>query len=131
MSVVKINAITVPKERADELVARFAARAGEVSGSPGFEAFELLRPADDRDTFLVYTRWASEDDFQNWMNSLSWMNQCWIVPSWRMCSHCSHRITCFALFSACATDATSSRCAPGPCAISRPIRNRNSTPSTK
>ena len=29
MSVVKINAITVPKERADELVGRFAARAGE------------------------------------------------------------------------------------------------------
>ena len=69
MSVVKINAITVPKERADELVARFAARAGEVSGSPGFEAFELLRPADDRDTFLVYTRWRSEEDFQAWMSS--------------------------------------------------------------
>ena len=30
VSVVKINAITVPAERADELVARFAARAGEV-----------------------------------------------------------------------------------------------------
>jgi heme-degrading monooxygenase HmoA len=74
MSVVKINAITVPKERADELVARFAARAGEVSGSPGFEAFELLRPADDRDTFLVYTRWASEDDFQNWMNSAAFQH---------------------------------------------------------
>ena len=29
MSVVKINSITVSKERADELVARFAARAGE------------------------------------------------------------------------------------------------------
>ena len=42
MSVVKINAITVPKERADELVTRFAARAGEVSKMPGFEAFELL-----------------------------------------------------------------------------------------
>jgi heme-degrading monooxygenase HmoA len=69
MSVVKINAITVPKERADELVARFAARAGQVSGSPGFEAFELLRPSDDRDTFLVYTRWRSEDDFQAWLNS--------------------------------------------------------------
>ena len=50
MSVVRINAITVPKERADELEARFAARAGEVSSSPGFEAFELLRPADDRET---------------------------------------------------------------------------------
>ncbi len=69
MSVVKINAITVPKERHDELEARFAARAGAVSGSPGFEAFELLRPADDRDVFLVYTRWASEDDFQAWMSS--------------------------------------------------------------
>ncbi len=74
MSVVKINAITVPKDRADELVARFAARAGEVSSSPGFEAFELLRPADDRDTFLVYTRWASEDDFQSWMNSAAFQH---------------------------------------------------------
>ena len=74
MSVVKINAITVPKERADELVARFAARAGEVSSSPGFEAFELLRPTDDRDTFLVYTRWASEDDFQAWMNSAAFQH---------------------------------------------------------
>ena len=69
MSVVKINAITVPAERADDLVARFAARAGEVSGMAGFEAFELLRPSDDRDTFLVYTRWRSEEDFQAWMSS--------------------------------------------------------------
>jgi heme-degrading monooxygenase HmoA len=74
VSVVKINAITVPKERADELVARFAARAGEVSKSPGFEAFELLKPTDDRDTFLVYTRWASEDDFQNWMSSAAFQH---------------------------------------------------------
>jgi heme-degrading monooxygenase HmoA len=66
MSVVKINAITVPKERADELEARFAARAGVVSGSPGFESFELLRPSDDRDVYLVYTRWRSEEDFQAW-----------------------------------------------------------------
>ena len=74
MSVVKINAITVPKERADELVGRLAARAGEVSKSPGFEAFELLKPTDERDTFLVYTRWASEDDFQNWMNSAAFQH---------------------------------------------------------
>ena len=67
MSVVKINAITVPRERADDLVRRFAARAGEVSKMPGFEAFELLRPTDDRDVFLVYTRWRSEDDFQAWL----------------------------------------------------------------
>ncbi len=69
MSVVPINAITVPPERADELVARFAARAGEVAKSPGFEAFELLRPSDDRNVFLVYTRWRSQEDFDAWVNS--------------------------------------------------------------
>ena len=69
MSVVKINAITVPAERADQLVERFANRAGAVSQSPGVEAFELLRQAADRDVFLVYTRWRSEDDFQAWLNS--------------------------------------------------------------
>jgi heme-degrading monooxygenase HmoA len=69
MSVVRINAITVPSERADDLVARFAARAGEVATMPGFEAFELLRPTDDRNVFLVYTRWASADDFDAWVNS--------------------------------------------------------------
>jgi len=69
MSVVKINAITVPNERADELERRFAARAGEVGKAEGFEAFELLRPTDDRDVFLVYTRWRSEDDFRAWMSS--------------------------------------------------------------
>lgn len=69
MSVVKINAITVEPERAEELLARFAARAGEVGGMPGFEAFELLRPNDDRNQFLVYTRWRSEEDFLAWVNS--------------------------------------------------------------
>lgn len=69
MSVVRINAITVPPERAEELERRFAARAGEVAKSPGFEAFELLRPADGRDVYLVYTRWASQADFDAWVQS--------------------------------------------------------------
>lgn len=69
MSVVRINAITVPPERADELVARFSARAGEVGKMPGFEAFELLRPSDERDVFLVYTRWRSAEDFDAWVES--------------------------------------------------------------
>lgn len=69
MSIVRINAITVPPERAEELVGRFAARAGEVAKSPGFEAFELLQPTDGRDVFLVYTRWRSQEDFDNWVSS--------------------------------------------------------------
>jgi len=66
---VKINAITVDPERADELISRFAARAGEVGKMEGFEAFELLKPSDDSTRFLVYTRWRSEEDFQAWMSS--------------------------------------------------------------
>lgn len=69
MSVVKVNAITVSADRADELERRFGARAGEVSKAPGFEAFELLRPTDGRDVFLVYTRWRSEEDFAAWVES--------------------------------------------------------------
>jgi heme-degrading monooxygenase HmoA len=39
MSVVKINAITVPADSGDELARRFAARAGAVDGHAGFEGF--------------------------------------------------------------------------------------------
>jgi heme-degrading monooxygenase HmoA len=69
MSVVKINALHVSPEDAQELERRFAARAGEVATMPGFEAFELLRPTDDRTTYLVYTRWASEESFLAWVGS--------------------------------------------------------------
>ena len=69
MSVVRINAINVPPERAGELEQRFAERAGEVGKSPGFEAFELLRPTDGRDAYLVYTRWRSQEDFDAWVSS--------------------------------------------------------------
>ncbi|MGH2897103.1 MAG: antibiotic biosynthesis monooxygenase family protein [Solirubrobacteraceae bacterium] len=67
MSVVKINAITVPRERFEEFAQRFAARAGRVSSAAGFEAFELLRPNDDREVCLVLTRWRSEEDFGAWV----------------------------------------------------------------
>ena len=69
MSVVKINAITVPRDRFDEFERRFATRAGKVSSAPGFEAFELLRPNDDREICLVVTRWRTEEDFRAWLGS--------------------------------------------------------------
>jgi heme-degrading monooxygenase HmoA len=69
MSIVKINAITVPRERFDEFAERFASRAGKVEGADGFEAFELLRPNDEREQCLVVTRWRSEEDFQAWLKS--------------------------------------------------------------
>lgn len=69
MSIVKINAITVPRERFDEFAHRFATRAGKVSSAEGFEGFQLLRPNDDREVCLVITTWRSEDDFTAWVRS--------------------------------------------------------------
>lgn len=68
VTVIKINAITVPAESGDELARRFAARAGAVDGQEGFEGFELLKPTDDRTTWLVITRWRDEDSFQAWVS---------------------------------------------------------------
>src|ERR1700759_5732656 len=69
MSIVKINALTVPRERVEEFAGRFASRAGKVEEAEGFESFELLRPNDERDVCLVLPRWRSEDDFQAWLKS--------------------------------------------------------------
>jgi len=68
MSIVKINALTVPEDKREVLEKRFGARAGAVEGSDGFEWFELLRPLEGTDQYLVYTRWRSEEDFQAWMS---------------------------------------------------------------
>ena len=67
--VIKINAITVPAESGDELARRFAARAGAVDNQEGFEGFELLKPMDDRNVWLVVTRWRDEESFQAWVSS--------------------------------------------------------------
>ena len=69
MTIIKINAITVPPESGDELGRRFAARAGAVDQQDGFEGFELLRPTDDRTTWLVVTRWRDEESFTAWVSS--------------------------------------------------------------
>jgi heme-degrading monooxygenase HmoA len=69
MTVIKINAITVPEGSGDELAKRFAARAGAVDGQEGFEGFELLQPTDDRNQWLVVTRWRDEAAFQAWVRS--------------------------------------------------------------
>jgi heme-degrading monooxygenase HmoA len=69
MSVVKINAVDVAADRVEEFEARFASRAGAVEQSDGFEAFELLRPTGGATRYFVYTRWASEEAYQSWLNS--------------------------------------------------------------
>jgi len=69
MTVVKINTITVPADGGDELARRIAARAGAVDSQDGFEGFELLKPADERTTWLVVTRRRDEASFGAWLRS--------------------------------------------------------------
>jgi heme-degrading monooxygenase HmoA len=71
MSIVKINVLTVAEEQRETLEKRFASRAGTVESSDGFEWFELLRPVEGTDTYLVYTRWRDEESFQKWMSGMA------------------------------------------------------------
>jgi heme-degrading monooxygenase HmoA len=68
MSVVKINVVTVPEDKRARFEERFRGRAGAVETTPGFEWFELLRPVEGTDSYLVYTRWVDEDAYQAWQN---------------------------------------------------------------
>ena len=71
MSYVAINVLSVPAGAGATLEERFAARQGAVDSAPGFEHFELLRPLEGTEDYLVYTRWRSEADFTAWRSSQS------------------------------------------------------------
>jgi heme-degrading monooxygenase HmoA len=74
MTVVRINAITVPVSGGEERARRFAERAGAVDNADGFEGFELLRPTDDRLTWLMVTRCRDKDAFDPWVDAASRMD---------------------------------------------------------
>ncbi len=74
MSVVKINAITVPEGMGPELETRFAARAHAVDNQPGFERFQLLRPVAGDTRYFVVTQWESEEAFQAWRDGQAFAN---------------------------------------------------------
>jgi heme-degrading monooxygenase HmoA len=68
-SIIKINAITVPENMGDEVAQRFAERASAVDDQEGFVGFSLMRPTDERRTWLVVTEWETEDAFEAWVSS--------------------------------------------------------------
>ena len=69
MAYVVMNVLTVPEGRGEVLEQRFMNRAGMVEDSAGFEHFELLRPVEGTDQYLVYTRWTTKADFEKWQSS--------------------------------------------------------------
>lgn len=65
---VVMNNIPVTDEGRPVFEDRFQKRQDEVDTMPGFQAFRLLRP-DKGNAYVVFTQWASEQDFNNWKNS--------------------------------------------------------------
>jgi heme-degrading monooxygenase HmoA len=66
MSVVKINAISVPPQAREELEKRFSNRAHSMDGTPGFLGFQLLRPVAGEDRYFVVTHWEDDESFAAW-----------------------------------------------------------------
>ncbi|MDT9409396.1 antibiotic biosynthesis monooxygenase family protein [Corynebacterium rouxii] len=66
MSIIKINAITVPEGHGPQLEERFMARKHAVDSAPGFEGFQLLRPTAGESRYFVVTQWADEESYAAW-----------------------------------------------------------------
>lgn len=67
--IVTCNRIPVNPEHAEAFEARFADRASLVDGMPGFISFQLLRPKNAGDPYVVMTFWESEEHFKQWTES--------------------------------------------------------------
>ena len=67
MSIIVTNEITVPAERAEMIVAKFAQNAGGMKELDGFQGFQLCHPTDPEDgRWLVVTHWRDETAYEAW-----------------------------------------------------------------
>ena len=67
--IVVCNRIPVNPEHAAAFEERFADRANLVDGMPGFVSFQLLRPTQAGDPYVVMTFWESQEHFKGWTES--------------------------------------------------------------
>jgi heme oxygenase (mycobilin-producing) len=54
---------------------RFASRAALVDSMPGFIAFNLMRPKNQGDPYIVMTIWQEEAAFKSWTDSEAFKSQ--------------------------------------------------------
>lgn len=66
---VVMNRIPVNPDYTEQFEERFTNRAREVDKMPGFVRNQVLRPATPDKPYVVMTFWASQADFENWVNS--------------------------------------------------------------
>lgn len=66
MSIVRINALHITEGQGDEFLKRFSARPHKIEHAEGFESFQVLRPSDERSTWLVITTWRDAEAYDTW-----------------------------------------------------------------
>ena len=64
------NRISVNPQYAEAFEATFANRAGQVDQMPGFVSFQLLRPTEDSQPYIVMTVWQTRAYFTAWTESI-------------------------------------------------------------
>ena len=69
MTFVAINYITCNDDYRARFEELFATRAHAIDRMPGFISFELLKPNEDDNTYLIVSHWEREADFQRWTSS--------------------------------------------------------------
>lgn len=67
--IVTCNRIPVNPKYAAQFEARFGDRANLVDEMPGFVSFQLLRPKNDGEPYIVMTYWESMEHFTAWTES--------------------------------------------------------------
>lgn len=71
---VVMNNITVTEDGRTVFEDRFKQRSSSIESSPGFQAFRLLEP-ESGNKYIVFTQWASIEDYDNWKNSDAFKKQ--------------------------------------------------------
>ena len=67
--IVVMNRIPVNPEYAQAFEERFSDRAALVDGMDGFVSFQLMRPTQAEDPYVVMTHWESQAHFKAWTQS--------------------------------------------------------------
>jgi heme-degrading monooxygenase HmoA len=67
--IVVSNRIPVNPEYAEAFETRFRERAGLVDGMPGFVKFQILRPTQEGNPYIVQTYWETQTHFTAWTES--------------------------------------------------------------
>lgn len=65
---VSMNRLTVPADYQSHLERAFSESGDRMKNVPGFLEFLFLAPSEGEE-YIVFTKWESEQDYQNWTQS--------------------------------------------------------------